>query len=64
MTLQDAPDVLTVDEVAKLLRVGRNHAYELVRTGVVRSIKLGRRIVVPKAVMMDLLQGTGATPGA
>ncbi len=57
MTLQDAPDVLTVEEVAQILRVGRNHAYELVRTGVIASVKLGRRLIVPKATVVALLLG-------
>ncbi len=57
MTLDLAPDVLTVEEVAEILRVGRNHAYELVRTGVIASVKLGRRIIVPKANVVALLLG-------
>lgn len=57
MTLDLAPDVLTVEEVAEILRVGRNHAYELVRTGVIASVKLGRRIIVPKASVVALLLG-------
>jgi len=56
MTLDNAPDVLTVDEAAALLRIGRNHAYELVRTRVLRSVKLGRRILVPKAALVALLE--------
>jgi excisionase family DNA binding protein len=63
----DAPDLLTVDEVATLLRIGRNHAYELCRTGDLPSVKLGRRIVVPKAMLQVMLQvmlkGDAATRG-
>ena len=56
MTLESAPDVLTVEEVAMLLRIGRNGAYEMVRTGAIRSVKLGRRILVPKAALVALLE--------
>ena len=32
----------TVEQVAKMLHVGRNKVYELLRTGQLRSIKIGK----------------------
>ncbi len=49
-----------VAEVAKLLGIGRNLAYELVRSGKIPSLRLGRRIVVPKGAFDRLLSGDGA----
>lgn len=46
---------MTVDEVAQVLRIGRNNAYELVRCGEIRSIKVGRYIRVPKESLVDYL---------
>jgi excisionase family DNA binding protein len=57
LTLAELPDVLTVEEAARVLRVGRNAAYELVRQGVVPSIRLGRRLLVPKLGLLRLLSG-------
>ena len=37
-----------VPEVAKLLGVSRNHAYELARTGQIQTVRLGKLIFVPK----------------
>ncbi len=48
MTIADAPDVLTVTEVAKLLRVGRNAAYALVQSGELWGVRVGRSIRVPR----------------
>ena len=48
MTIADAPDVLTVSEVAELLRVGRNAAYQLVGSGQLWGVKVGRSIRVPR----------------
>lgn len=45
----DHPLTVTVDEAAKLLGIGRSTAYELVHTGDIPSLRLGRRIVVPVA---------------
>lgn len=43
----DQPLTLTVEQAAKLLGIGRSTAYELVHTGDIPSLRLGRRIVVP-----------------
>ncbi len=47
---------LTVDQAAKLLGISRNLAYELVRLGQIPSVRLGRRIVVPRAALERLLE--------
>jgi len=38
--------LLTVEEAARLLRLGRTTAYELVMRGLVPSVKIGRRRLV------------------
>lgn len=45
----------TVEQVAKVLGIGRSAAYEAVRTSTLPSIRLGRRIVVPRAAVAKLL---------
>ena len=55
--LQHLPPVLSIPEVAKLLKIGRNTAYELARQGQIPTIKLGRRLVVPTPRIIDLLNG-------
>ena len=46
---------VSVSEAAELLGIGRGTAYECVRTGEIPSIKLGRRIVIPKEALAVLL---------
>jgi excisionase family DNA binding protein len=63
-SLADAPDALTVPEVARLLRVGRNQAYALVSSGLLRGCRVGHGIRVPKlAVERFLLGPDGAADG-
>ena len=45
----------TVEEAAQLLGIGRNHAYEAAKRGDIPSIKIGKRIVVPKAALDRML---------
>lgn len=47
---------LTVDEAARILGISRNSAYQGVLTGEIPCIKIGRRILVPKAALMKLLE--------
>ena len=42
--LKDEPEVLTVIEVAKILRIGKNKAYDLVNGGRLSSIKVGAKM--------------------
>ena len=53
----DSRRTLDVPEVAKLLGIGRDTAYEAVASGEIPSIRLGRRIVVPEAALERLLSG-------
>jgi excisionase family DNA binding protein len=60
---QDYGEVVTVPELAKMLRVGRNTAYDLVSTGQVQSVKVGNQIRIPKASVIDFLQCDHQKPG-
>lgn len=61
----DHPLTLTVEQAAKLLGIGRSTAYELVHTGAIPSLRLGRRIVVPvcqvQAMLGDSTEATATT---
>ena len=47
--------VLTVTEAAELLGISRGLAYELVRMGAIPSLRLGRRLLVPRVRLEELL---------
>ncbi len=59
-----AKPTATVDELARVISCGRNQAYDLVRSGQVRSIKVGRAFKVPTAAIRQLLEGEPATASA
>jgi excisionase family DNA binding protein len=52
----------TVDEPAALLRVSRNLAYAAVASGEIPSIKIGRRILVPRLALERLLDEASGKP--
>ena len=53
--LELLPEVLTVREVAAVLRIGRNQLYEAVARGEVRAVRIGRTIRIPKTTLLALL---------
>jgi excisionase family DNA binding protein len=53
---------MTVEEAAVVLGISRTSAYECVRRGELRAVRLGRRLVVPRIVVDQLLTGTRPNP--
>lgn len=49
------PLVLSVPELASVLHIGRNAAYDLVNTGKIRSIRIGKNIRIPQSALLDYL---------
>jgi excisionase family DNA binding protein len=68
--LDDLPEVLTVEEAAAVLRIGRGAAYELARVWRATDgreglpvVTLGRSLRVPRAALRRLLEnGFPTTP--
>lgn len=67
-----APDVLTVQEAARILRIGRNSAYALARRWLATdgkeglpAVRLGRNVRIPRPALEQLLgcQLTGPADG-
>jgi excisionase family DNA binding protein len=48
--------VFTVPEAGELLGISRAQAYLMVKEGRLPVLRLGRRIVVPKAALMRMLE--------
>lgn len=52
----NTPDILAPIEVSNILKLGRTTTYELLRTGEIKSIKIGRKIIVPKKFLEDFIE--------
>lgn len=56
-TTPGAPLLMTVEEAADLLRLGRTRMYELVMSGQIVSVKVGRRRLIPRKSLEDFVDG-------
>jgi excisionase family DNA binding protein len=61
--MKDDPLVVTVDEAAGLLGISRGLAYTLVHQGALPSIRLGRRLLVPRRRLQQLIDGNHCLRG-
>jgi excisionase family DNA binding protein len=52
--------LLRPEEVAKALCVGRTRVFELIRTGELRSVKIGKSRRIPTDAVTEYLSGLGA----
>lgn len=50
------PAVLTVRELSKMLRIGINGAYQLVRDGTISSVRVGRQYRIPRKAVLQYLE--------
>lgn len=62
--MNSLPEILTVQEAAKYLRLKRSTAYELIKQGVIPSVRLGRQIRVPKNRLVRFLEQENLPGGA
>jgi excisionase family DNA binding protein len=55
--------VFTVDEARQLLGLSRELAYAAVRSGEIPSIRIGRRLLIPRRALMAMLDQSGSPAG-
>jgi excisionase family DNA binding protein len=55
MTPRELPPTISVEEAADICGIGRGTAYRAAHRGELPSLRLGRRIRVPTARLLELL---------
>ena len=60
LNIENAPPLMTVAELAKVLRVGKNAAYALVSTRTIPSVKIGRQFRIYKEDVVAYLKSSRA----
>lgn len=56
------PAAISVPEAARMLSISTRHAWKLVSTGEIASVRLGRRVLVPTQRLLAMLEA-GASGG-
>lgn len=53
------PDVLTVQQVQKILKIGRVSVYHLIENGKIPAFRIGRIYYIPKKTLVQFLEMRG-----
>lgn len=56
--MDEQPFLLTVPEVARLLRVSRAFAYELIARGEIPVVRFGRRVLIPRQQLEEQVRAS------
>jgi excisionase family DNA binding protein len=51
-------ETLNVEEAGRILGLGRDAAYRAARSGEIPALRIGRRLLVPKAALGRMLEET------
>ena len=49
-------DIVSGDDVMKMLHIGRTAVYTLLQNGSIRSVKVGRKYIIPKQSVIDFVK--------
>ena len=56
-------EMVTIEELCTMLRIGKNKAYNLLRTGKIRAFRDDRLWMIPKSSVIEYIDnGIKATP--
>ena len=51
----DYNDILTVDEVCQALSAGKNSVYKMLKDGIIKCYKVGKKYLIPKICLIDFV---------
>lgn len=51
------PDVISIKELTVMLNIGKNTAYELLKSGELKSIKIGKQYRILKQFVIEYVSG-------
>ena len=49
------PDIVSVDQLAGMLNIGKSSAYALLRDKQIRHVKVGRKYIIPKSSVVSFV---------
>ena len=52
----DYPDCVDINDLQRMLNIGRNKAYDLLKSQAIKNKKLGRIYIIPKKSVIDFLK--------
>lgn len=51
----DYDDILSIEDVMKMLHIGKNTAYSLLKNNEIRNLRIGKRYIIPKQSVINFI---------
>ncbi len=48
-------DVVSVEDVMKMLHIGRSNVYKLLNDNSIKTVKIGKRFIIPKRSVIEFI---------
>ena len=55
-SFNDYPEVISIDNLQEILHIGRNAAYSLLKEGKIKTIKVGKKYIIPKQSVINFIK--------
>jgi excisionase family DNA binding protein len=55
---QKYPDIVSVEDIAEMLNIGKSSAYSLLQSNQIRHVRVGKKYIIPKRAVIGFLGGT------
>lgn len=55
MIFKEYPDIVSIEDLQTMLGIGRNSTYNLIHSGAIKSIKIGRIHKIPKFCVIEYI---------
>ena len=52
---KEYPDVVTIEQLMKMLNIGKNKAYELIKNKTIPTVRIGKKYIIPKVSVIQFL---------
>ncbi|MBR4450309.1 MAG: helix-turn-helix domain-containing protein [Clostridia bacterium] len=53
---REYPDILTIEQLMEMLHIGRNSAYSMLKDGLIKTIKVGKKYIIPKKSVIEFIE--------
>jgi excisionase family DNA binding protein len=54
---KEYPDIVTVEQIAHMLGIGKASAYELLQKNQIQYVRVGKKYIVPKNAVIAFVSG-------
>ena len=49
-------DIVTIDEIMEMLQIGRVTVYQMLQSGRIRRLRIGKRYIIPKQRIVEIFE--------